>query len=40
MLEVNGQGKRGRPKITWRRQVEECVKKVGLKIEEAANETR
>ena len=29
MMEVNGQRKRGRPKLTWRRQVEECVKKVG-----------
>ena len=37
MLEVNGQRKRGRPKMTWRRQVEESVKKVGLKIEEAAD---
>ena len=40
MLEVNGQRKRGRPKMTWRRQVEESVKKVGLKIEEAADRTR
>ena len=39
MLEVNGQRKRGRPEITWR-QVEESVKKVGLKIEEAADRTR
>ena len=36
-LEVNGQRKQGRPKMTWRRQVEESVKKVGLKIEEAAD---
>ena len=40
MLEVNGHQKRGRPKITWRRQVEENVKKVGLKIEEAADRTK
>ena len=40
MLEVNGNRKRGRPKMTWRRQVEESVKKVGLKIEEAGNRTR
>ena len=40
MMEVNGQRKRGRPKITWKRQVEESVKKVGLKIEEAADRTR
>ena len=40
MLEVNGKRKRGRPKLTWRRQVEESVKKVGLKIEEAIDRTR
>ena len=40
MLEVNGKRKRGRPKMTWRRQVEESVKEVGLKIEEAADRTR
>ena len=40
MLEVNGQRKRGRPKMTWRRQMEESVKKVVLKIEEAADKTR
>ena len=34
MMEVNGQRKRGRPKMTWKRQVEESVKKVGLKIEQ------
>ena len=39
MLKVNGQRKRGRPKQTWRRQVEECVKRIGLKVEEAANRT-
>ena len=39
MVEVNGQRKRGRPKMTWKRQVEESVKKVGLKIEEAADRT-
>ena len=37
MMEVNGKRKRGRPKLTWRRQVEESVKKVGLKIEEAGD---
>ena len=37
MMEVNGKRKRGRPKMTWRRQVEENEKKVGLKIEEAAD---
>ena len=39
IMEVNGQRKRGRPKVTWKRQVEESVKKVGLKIEEAADRT-
>ena len=39
MMEVNGQRKRGRPKMTWKRQVGENVKKVGLKIEEAADRT-
>ena len=38
MMEVNG--KRGRPKLTWRRQMEESVKKVWLKIEEAGDRTR
>ena len=36
----NGKRKRGRPKLTWRKQVEENVKKVGLKIEEAGDRTR
>ena len=40
MLEVNGKRKRGRPKMTWRRQVEDSVKKVGLKVEEPADRTR
>ena len=40
MMEVNGQRKRGRPKMTWKRQVEESMKKVGLKIEEAADRRR
>ena len=40
MMGVNGQRKRGRPKMTWKKQVEERVKKVGLKIEEAADRTR
>ena len=30
MMEVNGKRKRRRPKLTWRRQVEKSVKKVGL----------
>ena len=40
MVKVNGKRKRGRPKMTWRKQVEESVKEVGLKIEEAADRTR
>ena len=40
MLKVNKKRKRGRPKLTWRRQVEESVKKVGLKMEEAGDRTR
>ena len=40
MLEVIGKRKRGRPKMTCRRQVEESVKKVELKIEEAADRKR
>ena len=40
MMEVNGQRKRRWPKMTWKRQVEESVKKVGLKIEEAVDRTR
>ena len=32
--------KRGRPKMTWRRQVKESVDKVGLKMEEAADRTK
>ena len=40
MMEVNGKQKRGRPKMTWRRQVEESVKEVWLKIEEAGDRTR
>ena len=37
---LNGKRKRGRPKMTWRRLVEESEKKVGLKIVEAADQTR
>ena len=31
MFEVNGPRKRGRPKQTWKKQVEENVKKIGLR---------
>ena len=40
MMEVNERRKRGRPKLTWRRQVEESVKKMMLKIEEAEDRTK
>ena len=40
MLEMNRKRKRVRPKLTWRKQVEESVMKVGLTIEEAADRTR
>ena len=39
-MKVNGERKRGWPKMTWKRQVEECVKKVELKFEEAADRMR
>ena len=34
-LEVSGKRKRGRPKRTWRKQVEEETEKIGLKKEDA-----
>ena len=40
VMEVNGKRKRGLPKLTWKRQVEESVKKVGLKIKEAGDRKR
>ena len=40
ILQKKWQRKRGRPKMIWRRQGEESVKKVGLKIEEAPDRTR
>ena len=40
MLEVTGQRKQGRPKQTWRRQAEESVKRIGMEVEEAANQIR
>ena len=33
MFEVNGPQKRGRPKQTWKKQVEENIKKIGLRVE-------
>ena len=40
MLQVNGQRKRGRPKQTWKKQVEESLKKIGLRVEEATDRAR
>ena len=36
-LQVSGNRKRGRPKKTWRKQVEEETEKIGLKKEDALN---
>ena len=40
MLQVNRQRKRGRPKQNWKRQVEESLKKIGLRVEEATDRAR
>ena len=40
MFEVNGPRKRGRPKQTWKKQVEENIKKIGLRVEEATDRAR
>ena len=40
MLEVNGQRKLEKPKQTWRKQVEESMKEIKLKVEVAASHTR
>ena len=40
MLQVKGQRKRGRPKQTWKRQVEDSLKKIGLRVEEATDRSR
>ena len=37
MFQVNGQRKRGRPKQTWKRQVEESLEKIGFRVEEATD---
>ena len=39
-LEVNGKGKRTRPKKTWKKQVEEETEKIGLKKEDALNQPK
>ena len=40
MFVVNGPRKRGRPKQTWKKQVEENIKKIGLRMEEATDRAR
>ena len=40
MLQVNGQRKQGWPKQTWKRQVEESLKKIVLRVEEATDRAR
>ena len=40
MFEVNGPRKRGRLKQTWKKQVEENIKKIGLRVEEATDRAR
>ena len=40
MFEVNGPRKRGRPKQTWKKQVQENIKKIGLRVKEAADRAR
>ena len=39
-LEVSGKRKRGRPKKTWRKQVEEETEKIGLKKEDALRQDK
>lgn len=39
-MEVDGLRRRGRPKKTWKKQVEEESKRVGLKKEDAFNRVR
>ena len=39
-LEVSGKGKRGRPKKTWKKQVEEETEKISLKKEDALNRSK
>ena len=40
ILQVSGQRKRGRPKQSYKRQVEESLKKIGLRVEEATDRAR
>ena len=39
-LEVSGKRKRGRPKKTWKKQVEEKTEKIDLKEEDALNRAK
>ena len=40
IFQVNGPRKRGRPKQTWKKQVEENIKEIGLRVEEATDRAR
>ena len=39
-LEVSGKRKRGRPRMTWKKQVEEETEKIGLKKEDALRQDK
>ena len=39
-FQVSGQRKRGRPKKTWKKQVEEEIEKIGLKKENASDRSK
>ena len=39
-FEMSGKRKRGRPKKTWKKQVEEETEKIGLKKEDALNQAK
>ena len=40
ILQMNGQRKRGRPKQIWKKQVEESLKKIGVRVKEATDRAR
>ena len=40
MFEVNGPRKRGLPKQSWKKEVEENIKNIGLRVEEATDRAR
>ena len=39
-FEVNGKRKRGRPRKTWKQQVEKEINKIGLKTEDALDRAK